>query len=305
MMELFREADEIRSVFISDLHLGSRFSRATEVLEFLRPLKPQYLYLVGDIVDFWALRRSWHWPKPYDELLNHIAELVNNGTQLFYAPGNHDSVLRRFQSDGPPVQIRDQFIHECADGRQMVVMHGDQFDRVEGQAKWLSVIGSVAYDALLVTDRSINHVLKRLGFEPWRISGTMKRTVKRAVQFISGFEDRVAEHARDADCDGIICGHIHVPKFQMLQDVLYVNLGDWIENTTALVEYATGELVLLDRPVQVARNHPERLRVEHPVATDELTPLAARIAGQVLGSVFNEDGLVLDEGLSGGEALAH
>ena len=285
---------EIRSVFLSDLHLGSRFSRATEVLEFLRPLQPEYLYLVGDIVDLWALRRSWHWPKPYDALLNHIALLVNNGTKLYYTPGNHDSALRRFQTDEPPVQIRDQFIHHCADGRQMVVLHGDQFDRVEGRAKWLSMIGSVAYGLLLITDRSVNRLLKSLHFQPWRISGTVKRSVKKAVQFISGFEQRVAEHAREEQCDGIICGHIHVPRYGMLHDVLYVNLGDWIENTTALVEYATGELELLEKPSDLLKVHLSQLPDSRNFVEDELRPIAARIARQILGAVFSDK--ILNEG---------
>jgi UDP-2,3-diacylglucosamine pyrophosphatase LpxH len=300
-------AHDIRSVFISDLHLGSRFSRATEVLEFLKPLRPEYLYLVGDIVDFWALRRSWHWPSPYDALLNHLAELVNNGTQLFYTPGNHDSALRRFQTDEPPVLIRDEFIHQCADGRQMVVMHGDQFDRVEGRAKWLSVIGSVAYDLLLVADRSINRVLKSLDFAPWRVSSFVKRSVKKAVQFISGFEGRVAEHARDKCCDGIICGHIHVPRYQKMNDVLYVNLGDWVENTTALVEFTSGELVLLEKPCELFRQNSKQAESTRMNLDEELSPVAARIARQVLGSIFSErmppSHAVNDEPTSGIEAF--
>ncbi len=269
----------VRSIFISDLHLGSRFSKATEVLEFLRSHEPENLYLVGDIIDAWALRRRWHWPSNYDALFNHIAKLIESGTNVFYTPGNHDSFLRRFPFNQPRVRIQDQFVHCCADGRKMVVMHGDQFDKVEGGAQWLSVVGSFAYDILLVTDRSINRTLARLGWAPRKISGTAKRTVKLAVQFISGYEDRLADHARQADCDGIICGHIHVPRYRMLDEILYVNLGDWIENSTALVEYGDGTLELLETSVGRIRST-ERYR-DHDAELIEpavdLSPLAATL----------------------------
>jgi UDP-2,3-diacylglucosamine pyrophosphatase LpxH len=280
-------AAAVRSIFISDLHLGSRFSKASEMLEFLKKHRPENLYLVGDFIDAWALRRRWYWPQPYNDLFNHIALLVESGTNLFYTPGNHDSFLRSFQVNEPPIRIQDQFLHRCVDGRQMIVLHGDQFDRVESGAKWLSVIGSVAYDAILTFDRSFNRLLAALGFSPRRISATLKQTVKRTVQFFSGFEDRLLEHAREASCDIIICGHIHVPRYRMLEEVLYVNLGDWIENSTALVEYADGRLELLDTSARKVTS-PRRKRVRESHAVAGLSPLAARLASQLLSAVHDD-----------------
>ena len=281
---------EVRSIFISDLHLGNKFSKPNEVLEFLKCHNPENLYLVGDIIDAWALRRRWHWPQPYNALMNHFASLVDNGTKLFYTPGNHDNFLRSFLVDAPPVRIQDQFVHQCADGRRMVIMHGDQFDRVEGKAQWLSIIGSALYDVILRADRAINRRLASLGLAPRRISGTLKATCKKTVQFISGFEGRVADHARAASCDGIICGHIHVPRYRMLNEILYVNLGDWIENATALVEYVDGSLELLEtsgeqKPVRAT---PASKPISEP-EFEGLSPMAARMVNQLLEFVLVDD----------------
>lgn len=279
----------VRSVFISDLHLGSRFSKAPEALEFLKSHNPENLYLVGDFIDAWALRRRWHWPQSYDDLLNHIGSLVDSGTKLFYTPGNHDSFLRNYLADEPPVRIQDQFVHQCADGRKMVIMHGDQFDGVEGHAQWLSVVGAVLYDGVLFADRSFNRWLCFLGLKPRKFSGTLKGSVKKVIQYLSGFDDLVANHARRESCDGIICGHIHVPCHKMLDEILYINLGDWIENASALVEYADGRLHL----VETSRSR----RPKRPVAKksspqtpgfEGLTPMAARLADQFLEFVLLE-----------------
>ncbi len=279
----------VRSIFISDLHLGSRFSKATELLKFLQCHRPENLYMVGDIIDAWALRRRWYWPQAYDALLNHIAMLVDNGTKLFYTPGNHDSFLRRFQVDAPPVRIQDQFIHLCANGRRMVILHGDQFDNVEGGAQWLSVLGSISYNALLFSDRAINRLLSFLGVSPLRISGTVKQTVKLAVQFISRFEDKLVTHARKENCDGIICGHIHVPRYRMLKEILYVNLGDWIENSTALVEYNDGRLELLETSRPANRGgREETSNLDTQPECSVLTPMAARLAHGLVGYLLLE-----------------
>jgi len=277
----------VRSIFISDLHLGSRFSKASEVLEFLRLHQPENLYLVGDIIDAWALRRRWHWPKQYDALMNHFAAMVDGGTKLFYTPGNHDSFLRSFLVDEPPVRIQDQFVHQCADGRKMVIMHGDQFDRVEGRAQWLSETGSVIYDGIIRADRAINRALAHLGLSPRRISGTIKATCKRTVQYLSGFEDRVADHARRSRCDGIICGHIHVPRFRMLDEILYVNLGDWIENASALVEYGDGRLELLETSRSIKKTVARTARPRES-ELEGLTPMATRLVNQLLEFVLLE-----------------
>jgi UDP-2,3-diacylglucosamine pyrophosphatase LpxH len=236
---------EVRAIFISDVHLGSRFCRPELVQRFLQDHQPEFLYLVGDFIDGRALKRRWNWPQACTELLRQMMRMVHTGTQVFYTPGNHDDYLREHFSSEPPLHIQDQFIHHCADGRRLVVLHGDQFDAVEGRAVWLSHLGSVGYEVLQAVDRGVNCVWKLLSRRPLRISKTVKQTVKKCVQRVSGFEAQVVQHARDNDCQGAVCGHIHVPRYCTIDDVLYINLGDWIENATALVEYMSGELELL------------------------------------------------------------
>lgn len=257
---------EVRSIFISDVHLGSRFCRPELVQRFLQDHQPEFLYLVGDFIDGRALKRRWHWPQACTDLLRQVGRMVRSGTQVFYTPGNHDDYLREHLSSEPPLHIQDQFIHRCADGRRLVVLHGDQFDAVEGRAVWLSHLGSVGYEALQATDRVVNLFWRLLSSRPLRISRTVKQTVKKCVQRMSGFEAQVVQHARDHDCQGVVCGHIHVPRYCTIDDVLYINLGDWIENATALVEYMTGELELLhldglSGSVTLHRPHP----VEDPI----------------------------------------
>lgn len=244
----------IRSIFISDVHLGSRFARADAVCRFLQRHQPQYLYLVGDFVDARCLEKRWHWPPSYDVLFRKLYWLASKGTQIAYTPGNHDDFLRHCTPGLEPVIVQDEFIHQCADGRRLIIMHGDQFDEVESSGRWLSQIGSYLYDLILWNDRVLNDALLRIGLPRIPISKFLKQTVKKVVQYVSNFEARVAAHAIANDCDGIVCGHIHVPKMTLLEKVLYINLGDWIENCTALVEYDDGSLELLDYTDQLAVN---------------------------------------------------
>ena len=273
------EADsEVRSVFISDVHLGSRYSRAEPLLRFLERYNPDHLFLVGDFIDGWCLARKWYWPRAYDAVIRRLLAMANNGTQIFYTPGNHDDFLRKFHFDQPLVQIQDEFIHECADGRRLVILHGDQFDDVEKGSRWLSQIGAVSYDGMLFFDRRLNDTLGKFTERRISISKFLKQSVKKVVQFISGFERRVAEHARLRGCDGAVCGHIHVPKHTTLGDVLYVNLGDWMENCTALVEYADGRLELLDLEAELVTNY-ERQRARSSYQGDEAYGLSGASAG--------------------------
>jgi len=236
----------IRSLFVSDLHLGSRHARPEVVLRLLKEFQPAQLYLVGDIIDGRSLQRRWHWPSECAEVLDQLDLMVETGTELFYTPGNHDAYLRNHLTSNPPVQVQDQFVHLCADGRRLLIMHGDQFDDVEEKAQWLSRIGSVGYDVLITVDRTINLGWKYVSLKPLRISRFAKQTTKKWVQWASGFEARVVAHARAHGCDGIVCGHIHVPRIRQFGDILYVNLGDWVENATALIEYDGGELELVN-----------------------------------------------------------
>ncbi|MEM6978148.1 MAG: UDP-2,3-diacylglucosamine diphosphatase [Planctomycetota bacterium] len=236
-----------RTVFVSDLHLGIRQSNIDAFVVFLQYHQPRHLYLVGDFLDARALRMTRRWQPSWNVVLETIAELIDNGTRVAYTPGNHDDYLRHIEIRDCDISIADEFLHRTVDGRRVAVLHGDQFDEVEHRAHWLSMVGSIAYTILLAIDRAMNRVLVAAGFRPRRLSRFLKQNCKRLVQWFSGFERRVDTHARDRGCDVIVCGHIHIPAVRRFDDqILYFNLGDWIENATGLVEYGDGELELVD-----------------------------------------------------------
>lgn len=241
----------VRSVFVSDLHLGCRYVNANGLLSFLKEHQPEYLYLVGDIIDGWRLRRSWYWHDSYSFLIRRILDLLKQGTIVRYTPGNHDEFLRDFIDSLGSVQIADEFIHRTVDDRQILVTHGDQFDSVVRHARWLSLLGDVGYNGLLALNRWFNLARRRCGFGYWSLSSAIKRQVKQATCFISDFEDAVTRHAAERGCDSVVCGHIHTPKISVRNGVNYLNTGDWVESCTALVEYANGTFELLHHPSHV------------------------------------------------------
>ena len=237
-----------RSVFLSDIHLGCRYSQAEPLLALLNAIQPDYLYLVGDIIDGWRLKQRWHWRPIYSCILSRLLELGKTGTQVRLTPGNHDAFLRDFAHDFGFLEIADTFLHETADGRQFLVLHGDRFDDVELRAQWLSYIGSFAYDSLIWLNGQVNGVRGILRLEPRHFTAHIKQRVKQAVTFMSRFEQRLAEVARKADCDGVICGHIHAPLMTENQGLSYFNTGDWIEHRSVLVERDDGTMDLLHMP---------------------------------------------------------
>ncbi|MDX1947093.1 MAG: UDP-2,3-diacylglucosamine diphosphatase [Pirellulaceae bacterium] len=238
----------VRSVFISDTHLGCRYSQAEPLLAFLSEIEPDYLYLVGDILDGWRLARRWHWRPVFSKVLARLIALGQRGTQLRYAAGNHDAFLRDFLHDFGFLEIADEFVHYTADERRLLVLHGDRFDDVEIRAQWLSVVGAIAYDSLMWTNSLVNRLRGLAGLGPCQFAGYVKRRVKRAVTFVSRFEERLAQHARQRHCDGVVCGHVHTPMVAERSGLAYFNTGDWVENRTALVELRDGRLELWHLP---------------------------------------------------------
>lgn len=237
--------DGFRSVFVSDVHLGCRFARAERFLNFLETQNPERLYLVGDFIDGWRLRTRWHWEDSYWKILRRLISLADQGTEIFYTPGNHDDFLRSFLGNFASVRIANEFLHETADGRRFVVLHGDRFDDVEARARWLSYLGGLAYDGIVSLNGAVNLGRKLLGMPEWQFSSSIKQRVKKAVMFVSHYEERLAAHAKSLDACGVICGHIHTPCVRHTRGVLYCNTGDWVEHCTALVEYRDGRLKLL------------------------------------------------------------
>jgi UDP-2,3-diacylglucosamine pyrophosphatase LpxH len=235
-----------RTIWISDVHFGTRACKAEFLLDFLEHTRCERLYLVGDMIDFWNLKSGWYWPASHSKTLQKIMEIAARGTEVIYVPGNHDELFRDYTgSVFGGVRVASQVIHETADGRRFLVIHGDEFDSVVKHSKWLAVLGSGMYDFLLYTNRWVNLVRRRLGLTYWSLAAYLKHKVKNAVNFISHFEQALAREARRHRVDGVICGHIHKAALEYVGDVLYVNDGDWVESCTALVERHDGSLAVL------------------------------------------------------------
>ncbi len=235
-----------RAVFISDTHLGTRDAQTEYLLDFLRNTECEYLYLLGDIIDIWKLRSGWHWPQGNNDLLQLVFKKARTGTRVIYIPGNHDEMLRKYAgSDFNGIQIQLDAVHETADGRRLLLIHGDEFDSVVASNQWLAHIGSWAYDVLLWLNRHFNNLRRRLGFPYWSLSHYLKHKVKNAVNFISSFEQALVREARQRGVDGIVCGHIHHAAIENMDGIIYANSGDWVENCTALTEDAQGRMRII------------------------------------------------------------
>ena len=236
-------AKPVRSLFVSDVHLGSKHSQANDFLEMLEAHEPRHLYIVGDFIDGWKLKRRWRWHATYDRILHRLMELKRSGTKIYYAPGNHDNFLRGYLADYGVIEITDRFVHQAADGRRYLITHGDQFDKVEQSMQWLSLIGTYAYDILLSTNYWLNWARGKK-HNRYAFCGVIKRRIKGLVKHVSDFEAQLIEAAANERCYGIICGHIHSPRIMHLDNLAYMNTGDWVENCTSLVEFDDGAFEL-------------------------------------------------------------
>ena len=236
-----------RTVFISDVHLGTRGCQAELLLDFIKHMDCQSLFLVGDIVDGWRLKSGWYWPQAHNDVVQKILRLARRGVHVTYVPGNHDEFARAYcgMTFGD-VRVVTDAIHETADGKRLLIVHGDHFDGVVQYAKWLSLLGDWAYAIVLELNTWFNRIRRRLGFGYWSLSAYLKGKVKNAVQFIADFEAAVAEEARRRGVDGVVCGHIHKADLRQIDGMLYANDGDWVESCTALVEHFDGRLEIVE-----------------------------------------------------------
>jgi UDP-2,3-diacylglucosamine pyrophosphatase LpxH len=241
-----------RAVFISDLHLGTRACKAEFLLDFLQAHEPETLYLVGDIVDGWSLRRSWYWPKEHDAVAHHVLRMSRRGTRVVYVPGNHDEALRAFPGNWSGIEVVRETVHETADGRRFLVEHGDEHDAVVRHARWLAVAGDCGYQAATAVNHWLNLARRVAGLPYWSLAGYLKRNVKQALSFIDGFERDLARRARERGFDGVVAGHIHQATLRDIDGVIYANDGDWVDSCTALVEDERG-LRLVDWMQERAR----------------------------------------------------
>ena len=243
----FRPKRRYRAVWISDVHLGTRGCNAALLVDFLRSMECETLYLVGDIVDGWRLKKGWYWPDDHNEVVRRILKLAHRGTRVVFVAGNHDEMFREFAGlTFGGVELVLEAIHVTADGRRLLVTHGDSFDGVVLYARWLAFLGDQAYGLLLRANILFNAVRRRLKMPYWSLSAHMKRRVKNAVEYVCNYEDAVAREAQERGLDGIVCGHIHTAEIRQIGNITYYNDGDWVESCTALVEETTGEMHIVD-----------------------------------------------------------
>ena len=244
----------VRAIFISDVHLGTRACQAESLLGFLREHESEYLYLLGDIIDFWAMNRSVQWAGAHNTVVQKVLRRARHGCQVFFIPGNHDEALREYAGIAfGDIRVESEWIHETLDGRRYWLVHGDEYDQVTRHHRWVAVLGDVGYNALvrinLVLSR-VRRLLRRPGY--WSLAGYAKNKVKKAVSFIFDFEDAVARAAQQRGVDGVICGHIHWASDRRIGDVRYLNCGDWVDSCSAVVEHHDGRIEVLQWGVQGA-----------------------------------------------------
>ncbi|MEO8157281.1 MAG: UDP-2,3-diacylglucosamine diphosphatase [Betaproteobacteria bacterium] len=237
----------MRSIFISDIHLGTRACQAKRLLSFLRHYESQYLYLVGDIVDFWAMSRVIHWAPQQNTFVQKVLKRARHGTRVIFVPGNHDEILREYTGTSfGDIELVQEHIHEAADGRRYAVLHGDEFDQVTRHHRWVAIMGDVAYNLLVRLNTWLSLARRTFGISGyWSLAGYAKRKVKSAVGFIYDFEDSVMHSVRERGLDGVICGHIHSAAIRDIDRLTYINCGDWVDSCTAIVEHHDGRMELI------------------------------------------------------------
>ncbi|MGN6271064.1 MAG: UDP-2,3-diacylglucosamine diphosphatase [Sphingomonas sp.] len=247
------ERRRYRTIWISDVHLGTRGCNAGLLIDFLDSVDSDTMYLVGDIIDGWRLRKRFYWPAAHNDVVWRILKRARRGTRIVYIPGNHDEMFRQFTGlDFGGVEIRRKAIHETADGRRLLVLHGDEFDVITLAHRWLAHLGDAAYGLLMRLNVVVNAVRRRLDLPYWSLSKHAKAKVKNAVEFISHYEEVVAHAAGSRGVDGVVCGHIHTAEMRTIGGVAYYNDGDWVEGCTALVEHDDGRMELLHWADEVA-----------------------------------------------------
>lgn len=264
-----RPGSQYRAVFISDLHLGTPGCQAQALLAFLRSHQSEHLYLVGDIIDGWQLRRRWFWPQAHNDVIQKILKRARKGCRVVFVPGNHDEFARHFVGHHfGGVVVEQEAVHITADGKRLWVVHGDHFDGVIQCARWLAYLGDNLYELALRLNRHLNTWRARLGLPYWSLSQYLKLKVKTALNYVTQFEAAVAAEARRRGLDGVVCGHIHRAEMRMIDGTLYCNDGDWVESLTALVEHMDGRLEI----VQWAQAHDAGLRSATP-EPEQLAPV--------------------------------
>jgi UDP-2,3-diacylglucosamine pyrophosphatase LpxH len=258
----------VRAAWISDVHLGTRGSNAGALLDFLREYECETLYVVGDLIDIWQLRRSRYWPQQHNDVIQKILRKSRKGTRVIYIPGNHDDLLAKFYGAYGNIIVQKHAIHRLADGRRMLVIHGHELDTVVQNVKWLAFAGDVGYQFLLSLNPTINFVRRRFGLGYWSLSAFAKQRVKDAVSFIGRFEEEIVRYAKKFSVDAVLCGHIHSAAIRQFGAVTYYNCGDWVETCSALIEREDGV-------VEMVNCQPSKILIQPRPKRSSATPAIA------------------------------
>ncbi len=247
MAPMIDAAIKVRAIFISDVHLGTRGCQAERLLEFLKGHDAEYLFLLGDIVDFWAMRRGVYWSPIQNTVIQKVLRRARHGEKVILVPGNHDEALREHDgTDFGGISVVGEYIHTTADGRRYLLIHGDEFDQVTRHHRWVALLGDVAYNALVRINGWLSWLRRHLNIPGyWSLAGYAKRKVKTAVNFIFDFEDSVIRAVRERGLDGVICGHIHSATLRRIDQITYINCGDWVDSCSAVVEHLDGRMELI------------------------------------------------------------
>jgi UDP-2,3-diacylglucosamine pyrophosphatase LpxH len=275
---------KIRTAWISDIHLGTRGANAGALLDFLRDYDFEVLYVVGDLIDIWQLRRGIYWPQQHNDVIQKILRKARKGTRVVYIPGNHDEMVAQFVGLYGNIVVENQVIHETADGRRILVIHGHELDTVVQNIKWLAVLGDVGYQFLLSLNPLINFFRRRFGLGYWSLSAYAKKRVKDAVSFIGRFEEEVVRYAANHKVDAVLCGHIHSAAIRTIGATTYYNCGDWVETCSALIEWPNGNIELVKYDPLAHRDATETLEPEAIPRTSSIeadVPAALALATSV------------------------
>jgi UDP-2,3-diacylglucosamine pyrophosphatase LpxH len=260
-----RSPHRYRTVWLSDIHLGTPGCKAEFLVDFLKNVECETIYLVGDIVDGWKLRNNWFWPQEHTNVIRKLLTKSKRGTRIFYVTGNHDEFLRKFvgyRLEIGNIQLVNEAVHTTADGRRLLVLHGDMFDVITRYHRWIALAGDLAYEATMAANYWFNRVRRQLGMGYWSLSAFAKQRVKTAVSIVSSFEESVAHECKRRGLDGVICGHIHHAEIRTIEGVTYHNCGDWVESCTALAEDFNGKLSVM-----------RWVRIDHLNESPKVTPL--------------------------------
>jgi len=264
----------VRSIFLSDIHLGTRACQAERLLAFLKAYDSEFVYLLGDIVDFWSLGREIYWPSLHSTFVQKMLKRARHEVKVVLVPGNHDEAMREYVGSdfGDILVIRDA-VHTAADGRRYFLMHGDEFDQITRYHRWVALLGDIAYSLLLRSNGLLSWVRRKLRLSGyWSLAGFAKRRVKGALDFVYGFEESVVHHVRHMGLDGVVCGHVHSAAIKDMNGVTYINCGDWVDSCTAVVEHHDGRMELIHwRESELSA---ETLRRETPLVE---SPTLARL----------------------------